>query len=610
MAILLPRTPISTALCASGVLVSLVVWALAVPVAQSAPARAQAQSQRKSSKESPTPTQQGTPATRLQVTTRLVQINVIVNDKHGNPITGLTKEDFVLLDNKTPQEIQLFSAETNLPTAQSSSPAPPDTYSNHLAQDAAVPASVTLILLDALNTEFADQALTRKQVLRFLDKLRPQDRVALYWLGNKLYVLNDFTSDVASLREALGYSKGETNRDLVESNVDYLNPANPNPSIPQGVPASQTSNREAFRSAFDQRVANESTKNRVRLTTAALIAIAHHLGSLAGRKNLVWVSGSFPFSLGQQKFDLSWADDTGGGSFSGEIARAAQALTDAGVAVYPVDARGLMGNGLTAAGDYSEAPHPEFSGEGNEHLPSRVAPGNLETMKTLAERTGGKAFYGSNNLSEAIRRAIDDSRVTYTLGFYPTAAKWDGAFHTIKVRVKIPGAEVRSRTGYFALADSAKTPPRSLQTIISQTAISQLDATAIGLRVHILPASSPAEQALSIDLHIDLHDIHMELNNDLWTSTLQTVFLQLDDRGEIIQALDETLQVTLPQPVYEQALTGGLRNTRRMRILRRAARLCVVIRDPTNGSLGSLSIPIAGHLAAAANAPNSREKAP
>jgi VWFA-related protein len=532
----------------------------------------------------------------MRVSTRLVQVNVIVNDKHGNPITGLKKEDFALLDNKTPQEIQLFSAETNLPTAQPSSPAPSDTYSNHIPENAGVPASVTLILLDALNTEFADQALTRKQVSRFLDQLRPQDRVALYWLGNKLYVLNDFTSDVASLREALGRSKGETNGDLRESNVDYLHPANPNPSLPQGVPAGQTSSREAFRSAFDQRVAKESTKNRVRLTTAALIAIAHHLGSLAGRKNLVWVSGSFPFSLGQEKFDLNWANDTGGGGFSGEIARAAEALTDAGVSVYPVDARGLMGNGLTAAGDYSEAPPTEFSGEGNEHLPARVAPGNLETMKTLAERTGGKAFYGSNDLSEAIRHAIDDSRVTYTLGFYPTGARWDGTFHTLKVKVKTPGAEVRARTGYFAVPDSANTRPKSVQALISEIAISQLDATAISLRVHLQPASSTGEQTLKVDLHLDLHDIHMEQNNGFWTSTLQTAFLQLNQRGEIIQGLDETLQVSLPSLAYEQALKDGLRNTRHVRILPGAAELCVVLRDPSSGNLGSLSIPLAKYL--------------
>lgn len=534
------------------------------------------------------------------MTTRLVQINVIVNDKHGNPITGLTKEDFVLLDNKYSQEIQLFSAETNLPRDQPQAPPPPDTYTNRLSEHAGVPASVTVILLDALNTEFADQALTRKQVLKFLKQLRPQDRVALYWLGNNLYVLSDFTADVASLREALVRSKGESNRDLAESDVSYLTLNNPNPSIPAGVSGGQTSSREAFRSAFEQRVANESTKDRVRLTVAALIAIAHHVGALNGRKNLVWVSGSFPFDLGNERFDLNWANDTGT-SFSAQIERAAQALTDADIAVYPVDARGLMGSGLTAAGDYSEAP-PEFSGEGNEHVPSRVAPGNLDTMKTLAERTGGQAFYGSNDLAGAIRRAVDDSRVTYTLGFYPAGAKWDGSFHSIKVRVKTPGAEVRARTGYFALPDSAQETPKSVQAIIPQTAISQLESTGIGMRVHVQPADAGGEHSLNVDLHLGLHDIHLEQDNGTWTGTLQTVFLQLDSRGEIIEALDETLQLTLPQTVYEQALIGGLRNTKHIRILSGAAQLCVVLRDASNGNIGSLSVPLAKYFPPAAGA--------
>jgi VWFA-related protein len=87
------------------------------------------------------------------VTARLVQINVIVNDKHGNPITGLTKEDFILLDNKQPQEIQFLSAETNLPRGQPEAPLPP---TNRFSEQASVPASVTVTLLDALNTEFAD----------------------------------------------------------------------------------------------------------------------------------------------------------------------------------------------------------------------------------------------------------------------------------------------------------------------------------------------------------------------------------------------------------------------------------------------------------------------
>jgi VWFA-related protein len=544
---------------------------------------------------SPVPESPEHPAA-VRVTTKLVQVNVIVNDKHGNPLTGLSKEDFVLLDNKQPQDIRVFSVDTNSPIAGPSAPLPPDTYSNRLTEGGNVPPSVTLILLDALNTESADQALTRKQVLKFTAEMRPQDRIALYWLGNNLYALHDFTTDAGSLREALMRSASESSRDLSESDAGYLTLNNPNPSLPSGIAAGQSSGREAFRSAFDTRVANESVKNRVRLTAAALIAIAHHVRSLAGRKNLVWVSGSFPFSLGQERFDLNFASQTGGTRFSAEIERAARALTDANVAIYPVDARGLMGSGVTAAGDDSESSPPEFSAENNERLPSRVAPDNLKTMKVLAERTGGKAFYGSNDLSQAIRRAIDDSRVTYTLGFYPAGANWDGRFHTIRVTAKTPGAHVRARTGYFALPDSGNTPPKSLEELISQTAISQLDATAIGLRAHVQLAGAAGERALDVNLHVDLRNIHMEQRNGAWISGLQTVFLELDSGGRILEGTDETLQLKLPQEAHDQALKDGLKNTKRIRIPAGASEMCIVLRDLANGNLGSLSIPIEKYL--------------
>ena len=538
-------------------------------------------------------TRQESPTPALRVTTRLVQANVVVTDKHGNPIAGLTKDDFSLLDDKKPQEIQVFSIATNSLSVEPSPALPPDTYSNRLRDRANVPSSVTVILLDALNTDFAEQALSRKQVLKFLEQVRPQDRIALYWLGNRLYALEEFTSDVAGLREALAHTPAVSSRALSESDPSYLSLSNPNPSAPAGVPAGPTSSREAFRSTFDQRVANESVRNRVSLTAAALIAIAHHIGPLAGRKNLVWVSGGFPFSLGQEKFDLNRENDTGMG-FPGEVGRAAQALGDAGIAVYPVDARGLMGTGLTAAGDFSETPPPEFSSD--EHLPSRTAPGNLETMTILAERTGGKAFYGSNDLADAMRSAIDDSRLSYTLGFYPAATTWNGRFHTIKVRVKIPGAQVRARTGYFALPDSANAPPKSVERLIAQTAAGRLEATAIGMRVDVQRIRAGGDGLVDINLHLDPHEIEMQQVNGSWTGKLQTVFLQMDSHGKIVDALDEALQIKLPQEIYEKALKGGIRNTKRLRVAAGASELCIVLRDPVNGNLGSLTVPLDSDL--------------
>jgi len=541
------------------------------------------------------PSAKSPPPATLRVTTRLIEINVIVHDKHGNPIAGLTKNDFVLLDNKKSQAIQFFSAENNPPLAQPAASLPPDTYSNRLGTSGTLPPSVTVILLDALNTEFADQAFARKQVAKFLQKLRPQDRVALYWLGNDLYVLHEFTTDVSVLREALAHFAGESSRDLTEVKVEDLSLDNPNSSLPAGVPAGQTSSRQAFRAAFDQRIANQSAKNRVRLTVAAMIAIAHHVGSLKGRKNLVWVSGSFPFNLGNETFDLNWASETGE-DFAGDIERAAQALTDASIAVYPVEARGLMGTDLSAT-DSSDA-HPEFSSEGDEHLPTNVAPGNLETMKVLAARTGGTAFYGSNDLAGPIQRAIDDSRVTYTLGYYPAQANWDGSFHNIKVSVKTRGAQVRARTGYFAIPDPTEISAKFIQALIAQTARSQLDATEIGIHIHLQPLNDPRARIMTADLHLDLPEIHMEQNNGLWTGAIQTVFLQLGKQGEILHVDDQTFKLDLPPAQYDQSLKNGVKEMQRIEVLPNATRLCVVLRDPSNGNLGSLSISLAKYFPA------------
>jgi len=536
----------------------------------------------------------------LRVTTRLVQVNVIVNDKHGNPISGLTQKDFSVFDNGKLQAIQLFSAESNLPKSIALQPLPPGTFTNRPEEQANTPASVTVILFDSLNTDFADQALTRKQVLKFLGQLHPQEYVALYWLGNKLYLLNDFTTNVASIREALVRPKGESNREVAESNVDYLHTNSPNPSLPAGISKGQTYDREAFRAAFEQRVANESTKDRVRLTEAALIAIAHNLGARKGRKNLVWVSGSFPFTLGNEKFDLDWANDTGDTS-SSQIARAAQALTDADVAVYPVDARGLMGTDASAAGDFSEAPPPEFSGEGNERLPTRAAPGNIETMKVLAERTGGKAFYGTNDISGALRRALDDSRVTYTLAYSPLGAKWDGRFHEIKIKVAAPAAEVRARSGYFALPDAPLASPRNDHAFFSQLTASPIPATGIGLHVRAQLAKDPATRLLTVSAQFDLREIAVQQKDGRWTGKVRSVFLQLDNVGRILKADDRTFFPEFDESTYERVLQTGISDTRQITLLPSATQLCIVVVDASSSRIGSIFVPLAQYFTNSSN---------
>lgn len=542
----------------------------------------------------PRPQQPAPPATEdakdlrpLRVATRLVQVNVIVNDRHGNPITGLTQKDFSISDNGKSQEVRVFSSETNLPSAPSAGLLPPDTYSNRPEEQTKIPASVTVILLDALNTEAADQTLARRQVIRMLKDIQPQEYVALYWLGNGLHILHDFTTDASVLRQVLAGYESKASRELDNSELADPSLNTTNPSTPVG----QAYERQAFRLAFDQRVANQSTGDRVRATVAALVAIAHHLGTRKGRKNLVWVSASFPLNLGYDRFDLNWTSDTGV-EFAGDLVRAARALTDADIAVYPVDARGLVGPDTTASGD-DLGDHVPDPADRDTHIPTRAAPETFDTMNVLAQRTGGKAFYGTNNISGAIRHAMNDARVTYTLGYYPAPVKWDGSFHEIKVKVAVPGAEVRARTGYFALPDSPVVQPKNDRSLISQLAASRLPATGIGLHVRTQAFGDPGSPTLTAEVHLDLHEVQMQQKEGRWTGTLQSVFLQLDIAGHVLQADDRTFYPDFDATSFERALQNGISDTRKVRVLPNAAQLCIVVRDSGNGNLGSIYVPLA-----------------
>lgn len=132
----------------------------------------------------------------VKLTTHLVQVNVIVQDKQGRPVSGLAKEDFTIFDSGKQQRIRFFSRETNRVDATPSEPLPPDIFSNRLEQRGGVPTALTAVLFDGLNTRIQDQMLARREIMRFLGQLRQNDRVAIYTLGSRLRILHDFSGDM------------------------------------------------------------------------------------------------------------------------------------------------------------------------------------------------------------------------------------------------------------------------------------------------------------------------------------------------------------------------------------------------------------------------------
>jgi VWFA-related protein len=211
----------------------------------------------------------------FQTTTRLVQVNVVVHDHQGKPIADLKKEDFTITEKGTPQQIAFFSVDTSDKPVSAGVKLPPHIFTNQLAQRAGVPSSVTVILLDSLNTRFADQVNARKAVIDFLLQIKPTDHVAIYRLSSQLQILHDYTTDASDLIKRLQ----QTNTEMLPQ-TDEGSGFDLGPMIGRGPSA-----------AF-------FTNDRILRSLSAMEIIANHLASVQGRKNLIWVSDGFPLAIG------------------------------------------------------------------------------------------------------------------------------------------------------------------------------------------------------------------------------------------------------------------------------------------------------------------------
>jgi VWFA-related protein len=517
----------------------------------------------------------------LRVTTRLVQVSVIVTGKKNEPILGLTKDDFVVFDRGKPQQIQFFSEEARgvLPPQKDRKPLPPNVFSNKLEHRSNAPSAITVILLDMLNTKFQDQVYARNQLIKFLQQLKPSDRVALYALGRELRVLHDFTSDASSLLRTLAKHTGKPNPDLEAGELD--------PDL------------DSWLDQSTQVMDDFYQVRRTHTTFEALMAIANHVTNLPGRKNLIWISSGFPFTMGME--------DDGRANlnrevrvFSEESENTARALNNANMAIYPVDARGLFTDPAFSAENRSvgNMPRQRTSRKGNSNPRPPANSGaklrNLtktqDIMNILANRTGGRAFYNTNDLKKAIQTAVEDSRVTYNIGYYPAGIEWDGRYREIKVQLKKPGAHLRYRLGYFAFPEKDLTPKQK-ETFLKDAVWSPLDSTDLGLvaRIDILDPKKP--NLARVIVNADAHKVQWETEGDRQKAVIDMLFLTTA-QGQPAKGTTDTMTLALTKENFAKIMKEGITTMKQLELPPNSYQLRVVMRDQKSGTIGSVTIPL------------------
>jgi VWFA-related protein len=278
----------------------------------------------------------------------------------------------------------------------------------------------------------------RRKLLHYLEtQLSPGQGTAILALGNHLRLLQDFTDDPQLLRAALQELSGRKPTLLTENHE----------RVDLSILESHARTRAAAVTLYrmeDEQIRGEADI-RLQVTLAALRSIARAVAGYPGRKILVWVSSSFPLTLQPEQFttgNLSLTSGLAGNrKYMDEVRQTAALLAYAQVAIYPVDARGLMGS----TDDPALGGRPGGYGDPDAEL--------LESqgvMQQLAEETGGRAFFNRNDIDRAAALSAADGTIYYQLGFYPAESRWDGKFHRLAVHVSRPGLQLRTRRGFFA----------------------------------------------------------------------------------------------------------------------------------------------------------------
>jgi VWFA-related protein len=377
----------------------------------------------------------------FKTSARIVVLDVVVTGKNHRPLTGLRQQDFQIAEDGHPQTIHYFEEHGGAQPVQESVPdLPPNVFTN--IPRVKLGDSVTVLVLDSLNTPLDDQRRVQAQVLKYLKKPEPGRRIAIFTLGTQLRLVQSFTDDPALLAAALNQGKkGAQASPLLQSTAETASTRETAGAMMEYAPEAAAAMRQ-----FAAEQNSIRTDVRIKLTLAALEQLAGYLAAFPGRKNVAWFSGAFPVAIFP---DPDGAQPFGAQSDHQEQVRKTDALlTSAQVAIYPVGAEGVTVDSLYSAGTdsrlmtQSELSRPQ--GEAHERNSNHAA------MDLIAKQTGGVALYSSNSLTDALDRVASLGSNFYTLTYTSTNPATDGRYRKIQVALDRSGYQLNYRRGYYA----------------------------------------------------------------------------------------------------------------------------------------------------------------
>ncbi|MGA3226799.1 MAG: VWA domain-containing protein [Acidobacteriaceae bacterium] len=475
----------------------------------------------------------------FQTNTRVVLTDVTVTDANGNPIHGLPQSVFHVFDNKQPQVIASLEEHAGLPAATLQPASTAGVYSNDYLLH--LPAVLNIVLIDIANIDMADQMYLNYELTRFLNEQPDGQPLAIYLrAGSGCFLVQNFTSD----------------RKLLLDAVHTAIPRLP----PQG--------RE-YLGDFD-----------------TLRQLVVSFRQLPGRKNVLWFSG------GSTRFLIPDAIPLQDGAAWRDLY---DQLDQERIAIYPIDARGLMLADTDLALILA-----------NQHL----------AMDDVAHATGGKAFYNNNGLKEITEHLLESDSSFYTLTYSPHDLHFDNKWHKVSVEVDGASYHLSYRSGYFADGSVREKgqPDRPRTRLLrngEKLEVSEQRDRPLIFRATVLPASDPAaanfddgsgslpwpppqKGSIPFLIHytVPVYALTMRVVDGKHKVVLGLAAVGLDREGSVVEHKAERITMTLPEDILRRSPDLPVTAYQRIYLSKDDKFLHLGLWDAVSGRFGNVDIPL------------------
>ncbi|HUB53261.1 MAG TPA: VWA domain-containing protein [Terracidiphilus sp.] len=560
----------------------------------------------------------------IRTTARSVDVDVVVFDKKGHPITDLKQSDFQIFDSGRQQTIRSFSqdaaANTTASTAAPASalPAPDDSqqvFSNREEAPAAqkTTATTTILLIDSSHLAFSDLANARSEMVRFLKTVPADERVGLYVLRRfGFQVLKEPTVDHNDLATALNKWM-PTAQDLAQAqdeeqrnrqDIEYVHSVTDLLYVNGNTP---TGEGDMFAPVDPQ--LRGMGDNPPRAALASLISVARHLAAIPGHKSLIWVSSDNVLADFSDKAPDAEKGDHGADTL--EI-RAREALNEAHGSIYPLDASQLEAGGISAStrqnnvqlnpasvNPYSQTAGlpPSVAEEANEAYEKSqrdMYPGRITSQmqqdthpiqgmfQDLAIATGGRTLRRAGDIAGELNGVVADGRAVYMLSFTPDSQP-DNKYHDLNVKVAGKrDVKLRFRSGYFYAVEPATMKDRFQQALWQPADSTELTITA-----------TPLAGVNGPELRLNIGGAGLDLaqQGDRYVDDLQVFFLQQGGSAGRARIAGQVLHLDLKAATYQDVLRDGVPFRQTLELRKNIESMRVLVVDKNSGRIGSVTIP-------------------